>query len=76
MALSILAGKISTSTAQEYYTMSDGAPATSGPSVGSPARHSTATTIPTRYLTELFQINVADSQVVTDLLHTKESKTA
>lgn len=76
MAFSILAAKISTSTSQEYYTASDGAPATGGPLVGAPARRSTATTIPTHYLTELFQINVADSQIVTDLLHTKESKTA
>lgn len=39
-----------------------------------PARHATATTTPTQYLTELFQINVADSHVVTDLLHTEDSR--
>lgn len=37
LALSIFAARIPISTSQEPYTTSDGAPATSGPSGGSPA---------------------------------------
>lgn len=51
-------------------------PCNKRPLRGLPSRRPTATVIPTQYLPELLQVNVADSQVVTDLLHTKGSETA